>query len=75
MVYSLVGDAIKMLLQLGIGARMAKIDVANAFRNVPVLHKIGIYWAWYGMTMFILITEFHLDLGLLQFCSMRMQMH
>ena len=48
MVYSSVGDATKMLLQLGKGARMAKIDVANAFRNVPVhpldRHLLGMVW-------------------------------
>ena len=38
----------QMLLQLGRGARMAKIDVANAFRNVPVhpqdRHLLGLVW-------------------------------
>ena len=48
MVYSSVEDAARMLWQAGKGALMAKIDVANAFRNVPVhpddRHLLGMVW-------------------------------
>ena len=36
MVYSSVADASKILCRLGPGALMAKVDIASAFRNIPV---------------------------------------
>ena len=56
-------------------ARIVKIDMANAYRNVPVQSQTAIYLAWYGMKMSILISKFHEVLGQLQFCLMQIQMH
>ena len=46
--YSTVDDAIGSLLQLGVGALMAKIDLQSAFRMVPVRRTdwelLGIHW-------------------------------
>ena len=46
--YVRVEDVVRRLLQLGIGARMAKIDVKSAYRIVPVhpddRHLLGMSW-------------------------------
>ena len=46
--YSTVDDAIRMILQLGTGTLMAKVDLKSAFRMVPV-HRddwelLGMHW-------------------------------
>ena len=46
--YATVDDAIEAVLQLGIGARMAKVDLQSAFRMVPVHREdwelLRIHW-------------------------------
>lgn len=46
--YESVDDAARILMGLGKGARMAKIDIAHAYRNVPVhptdRHLLGMQW-------------------------------
>ena len=46
--YASVDDAVRMLLALGPGARMAKVDLKSAFRMVPVhptdWHLLGMRW-------------------------------
>ena len=48
MVYSSVADAARMILSLGQHTEMAKIDLANAFRIIPVhpndRHLLGMKW-------------------------------
>ena len=48
MVYSSVADAARLLLSLGQGSEMAKIDIANAFRIIPIhpddRHLLGMQW-------------------------------
>ena len=46
--YSSIDDAVRFLLELGVGAQMAKVDLKSAFRMVPV-HRddwelLGISW-------------------------------
>ena len=47
--YPTVHDAVQQLLKLGRGALLAKIDVEQAFRNVPVHpqdhHLLGMMWS------------------------------
>ena len=46
--YTSIDDAVKILLSLGRGARMAKVDLKSAFRMVPVRREdwqfLGIKW-------------------------------
>ena len=46
--YTATDDAVKLLLSLGKGARMAKVDLKSAFRMVPVYKQdwqyLGIRW-------------------------------
>ena len=46
--YTSTDDAVKLLLSLGKGARMAKVDLKSAFRMVPVRKQdwqyLGIRW-------------------------------
>ena len=48
MAYSSVSDAARMILQLGPGTEMAKIDIASAFRLIPVhpddRYLLGMKW-------------------------------
>ena len=52
-VYSSVEDATRMLWQAGKGALMAKINVANAFRNISVHPMMATFLAWCGEINFI----------------------
>ena len=46
--YMSVDDLVAQVLQIGRGAEMAKIDVKQAYRNVPVhpkdRHLLGMQW-------------------------------
>ena len=48
MAYSSVTDAARLILQLGVGTEMAKMDIASAFRLIPVhpddRHLLGMKW-------------------------------
>ena len=48
MKYATVDDAAKLVLVLGKGTRMAKLDIAHAYRNIPVhpddRHLFGMVW-------------------------------
>ena len=48
MAYSSVADAARLILQLGVGTEMAKMDIASAFRLIPVhpddRHLLGMKW-------------------------------
>lgn len=49
MVYPTVHDAVKQILSLGLGTLLAKIDIEQAFRNIPVhpqdRHLLGTRWS------------------------------
>ena len=55
--YSTVDQAIARILEVGQGAMLAKVDVAHAFRNIPVhpedRHLLGMRW---GNNIFIDMT-------------------
>ena len=48
MAYSSIHDAARMVLHLGMGTEMAKIDIASAFRLIPVhpdnCYLLGMKW-------------------------------
>ena len=71
MSYVRVDDAVEMVLRRGKRALMAKVDVENAFRNVPVRPKdwplLGFEWRGVGAYFHDVVLAFGLQSGLFLF--------
>ena len=58
--YSSVDDAVAIIRSLGRDTELAKLDLKDAYRIIPVTPMTTIFWEFRGKAGFILIEPFRL---------------
>ena len=58
LVYCSIDNAVDVILDLGQGSLLAKMDLESAYQNVPVHLTTNLCWEWYGRRVAVQLIRF-----------------